>query len=167
MSLRSFYQHFASKDELLLAVFEEAVGSFVDDLRRAVDEVADPLEKLRAYIIGFYAAADTANPAASAALSRYLLLLTQNDPVQLARILDPQLSLLSEIVEAGVAAGRLRSDVPAPALTLLLTQTMMSAIEMKALGAQLVGTDLAPEDVWAFCTGGAAAIPRGALRVRG
>jgi AcrR family transcriptional regulator len=156
MSLRSFYQHFGSKDELLLAVFEEAVGSFVDDLRRTIDAAEDPLEKLRLYVTGFYAAADSANPAASAALSRDLLMLTQDDPAQLARILGPQISLLSEIVDAGVAAGRLRTDVPAPALTLLITHTLMSAIEMKALGAHLVRDGLTPEDLWAFCTAGAA-----------
>lgn len=154
MSLRSFYQHFASKDELLLAVFEEAVGSFVEGLRQTVDEIDDPLEKLRVYVTAFYGAADQANRPASTALSRYMLMLTQDEPGQLARVLEPQIALLFEIVEAGVAAGRLRGDLPPGALTLLVTQMVMSAVEMKALGAHLVGDGLSAEQLWDFCTGG-------------
>jgi AcrR family transcriptional regulator len=154
MSLRSFYQHFASKDELLLAVFEEAVGNFVEGLREATEEIADPLEKLRLYVTAFYGAADQANRPASTALSRYMLMLTQDEPAKLARVLEPQISLLSEIVEAGVRAGSLRADIPPGALTLLVTQMVMSAVEMKALGAHLVGDGLTAEQLWDFCTGG-------------
>lgn|SRR5579875_4026744 len=154
MSLRSFYQHFASKDELLLAVFEEAVGKFVEGLREATGEIDDPLEKLRLYVTSFYEAADSGNRPASSALSRYMLMLTQDQPAQLARVLEPQIALLSEIVEAGVAAGSLRGDIPPGALTLLVTQTVMSAVEMKALGAHLVGDGLTAEQLWDFCTGG-------------
>src|SRR5215813_4697826 len=39
-SLRSFYQYFAGKHELLLALFEEAVRSAADQLRTAVDSVS-------------------------------------------------------------------------------------------------------------------------------
>lgn len=168
MSLRSFYQHFAGKDELLLAVFEELVGGFVDSLRRTLDDIEDPLEKLRAYIKAFYEAADDDNRAASTALSRYMLVLTQDDPAQLARVLGPQISLLSEIVGAGSASGRLRGDVPPEALTLLVTQMVMSAVEMKTLGAHLVGSGLAGEHLWAFCTGGVVGTTVApAVRVRG
>jgi AcrR family transcriptional regulator len=50
-SLRGFYQHFDGKDELLLALFEETVGEATDDLRRTVDRLEDPLERLRAFTI--------------------------------------------------------------------------------------------------------------------
>src|SRR6476659_3637321 len=36
-SLRGFYQYFDSKDELLLALFEETVREAYDDIRAAVD----------------------------------------------------------------------------------------------------------------------------------
>src|SRR5579872_2116714 len=54
MSLRSFYQHFASKDELLLALFEEAIRQATARLRLQVDECDDPVERLRAYVIGLH-----------------------------------------------------------------------------------------------------------------
>ena len=157
MSLRSFYQHFASKDELLLAVFEEAIRSYVGTLRESVGVEADPVEKLRVYVTSFYGAGESSNRRASAALSRYLLMLTSADPTELARVLEPQIALLSEIVEEGVAAGRFRQDVSPAVLTILITQTLMSAVEMNVLGTQLTGEPVSAEDLWAFCASAATA----------
>jgi len=53
-SLRSFYQHFAGKHELLLAVFEETVRSTADALTRELEEIDDALERLRTFIMGYY-----------------------------------------------------------------------------------------------------------------
>ena len=50
-SLRGFYEYFNSKDELVLALFEETVREAVDDIRRAVDAESDPLGRLRAFTI--------------------------------------------------------------------------------------------------------------------
>ncbi|HMC40671.1 MAG TPA: TetR/AcrR family transcriptional regulator [Acidimicrobiales bacterium] len=151
MSLRSFYQHFASKDELLLAVFEEAIRSYVGTLRVAIEAEPDPVAKLRIYVTSFYGAGESANRRASAALSRYLLMLTSDDPTELARVLAPQVALLAEIVDLGVAAGRLRRDISPSVLTILVTQTLMSAVEMNLLGTQLTGEPIRAEDVVAFC----------------
>ena len=155
MSLRSFYQHFASKDELLLAVFEEAIRSYVGTLRAHLGAVDDPVEKLRVYVTSFYGAGESANRQASAALSRYLLMLTSAEPTELARVLEPQIALLSEIVDQGVAADRFRPDLSTPVLTILITQTLMSAVEMNVLGTQLTGESVSAEDLWAFCASAA------------
>ena len=151
MSLRSFYQHFASKDELLLAVFEEAIRSFVEALRAIVETEPDPMERLHIYVTSFFGAGESANRQASAALSRYLLMLTSAEPSELARVLAPQVDLLSEIIGAGMAAGQLRRDIPPAVLTILVTQTLMSAVEMNVLGTELTGEPVRAEDLWAYC----------------
>lgn len=151
MSLRSFYQHFASKDDLLLAVLEEAIRKFVQSLRVTIGAQADPLDQLRVYVTGFYGAGRQPDQQASAALSRYLLVLTSDEPSELARVLGPQVSLLSEIIEAGVAAGRFRRDISPSSLTILVTQTLTSAVEMNVLGSQLAGEPVSAEDLWNFC----------------
>src|SRR5215210_4090240 len=46
-SLRSFYQYFAGKYELLLALFEESVRSTAAVLREAIAEENDALGRLR------------------------------------------------------------------------------------------------------------------------
>src|ERR671937_792374 len=45
-SLRSFYQYFAGKHELLLALFEESVRSTAEHLRDVVAEESQPLERV-------------------------------------------------------------------------------------------------------------------------
>jgi AcrR family transcriptional regulator len=159
MSLRSFYQHFASKDDLLLAVFEEAIGVFVDRLGQQVAAQQEPLDRLRAYVLGFYTTIDPQTEPASRALSHYMLILTQTEPSELARVLAPQITLLMEIVADGQAAGVVRDDIPARHLTLLITQTLMAAMEMRVLGTYLTGEQISGDELWRFCTAGVLAGP--------
>src|SRR5690349_227936 len=50
-SLRSFYEYFDGKDELVLALFEESIREADDDIRAAVEAESDPLDRLRAFAI--------------------------------------------------------------------------------------------------------------------
>src|SRR5215470_17040472 len=49
-SLRSFYQYFGGKQELLLALFEESVRSTAEDLQDKVGQEDDPLERLHRFV---------------------------------------------------------------------------------------------------------------------
>ena len=53
-SLRSFYQYFAGKHELLLALFEESVRSSTAQVLAHIDGVDDPLERLRGFTSEYY-----------------------------------------------------------------------------------------------------------------
>src|SRR5688500_4123797 len=53
-SLRSFYQYFAGKYELLLALFEESVRTTADHLVGAIEGVEDPLERLQVFLREYY-----------------------------------------------------------------------------------------------------------------
>src|SRR6187397_261342 len=46
-SLRSFYQYFDGKHELLLALFEDALGRASDQIRAAAYGQDDPIDQLR------------------------------------------------------------------------------------------------------------------------
>lgn len=46
-SLRSFYQHFDGKHELLLALFEDALSKSAAEIRETAGSQSDPLEALR------------------------------------------------------------------------------------------------------------------------
>ena len=45
-SLRTLYQYFSSKDDLLLAVYEEAMRTYARLITAAVAQLEDPLERL-------------------------------------------------------------------------------------------------------------------------
>ena len=53
-SLRSVYQYFAGKHELLLALFEESVRSTSEHLRECVDEGDDPMDRLHRFVVEYY-----------------------------------------------------------------------------------------------------------------
>src|SRR5207237_1577533 len=53
-SLRSFYQYFAGKYELLLALFEESVRSTAEQLQEVIAEEKDPLERVRRFAVEYY-----------------------------------------------------------------------------------------------------------------
>src|SRR5437899_6381969 len=46
-SLRSFYQHFDGKHELLLALFEDALRRSAEQIRAAATGQSDPMERLK------------------------------------------------------------------------------------------------------------------------
>src|SRR5438270_13481098 len=52
-SLRSFYQYFGGKQELLLALFEESVRSTADELRDRIQDEKKPLDRLHRFVIEY------------------------------------------------------------------------------------------------------------------
>ena len=54
LSLRAFYRHFPSKDELLLAVFEEAIRANAQHLQQEIAASDEPLERVRIFATEYY-----------------------------------------------------------------------------------------------------------------
>jgi len=156
MSLRSFYQHFASKDDLLLALFEELIREWVGRLRVTVLASPDPVEQLRTYIVGMVGSVPH-DRAPSRALTIYHLRLAETHPAEFAHALSPQVELLLEIIEAGAASGQFRQDIDPGQLAVILSQTLVSTLQMSVLGAQWAGHPIGADAMWAFCVGGVGA----------
>jgi AcrR family transcriptional regulator len=155
MSLRSFYQHFASKDELLLALFEEAISQATARLRLQVDGSVDPIDRLRTYVIGLHDMKDE-DPTnqTNRAFTIYHLRLAESHPAEFAHAIAPLVDLLLEIIEAGVTAGCFRDDLPAEQQAMILTQTLVSTVQMTVLGVHMAKTNVTSEQLFAFCLGG-------------
>jgi AcrR family transcriptional regulator len=166
MSLRSFYQHFGSKDELLIALFEETIRGYIARLRAIVETRNDPMEQLRAFVTGLYGSVEGAVPSGSRALTLFHLQLADSHPNEYATALAPQIELLMEIIDAGVESGQFRTDVGPRQLAMLLMQTMVSALHMQVLGIQLTGVKITADEVWAYCLGGITPPPEAPRRTR-
>jgi AcrR family transcriptional regulator len=164
-SLRSFYQHFGSKDELLLALFEEVIRISAEEWRRAVAAQDDCVAGLETLVLTMYAqAVEQTMGGVSRALTAYHLQLAQSRPSDYARVLAPMSDLILELVRAGVETGRFRDDIDAETLAMILMQTLVAAAHMHALGAYLTGDPLDAERLWAFCLGGLTGTPGGDRR---
>jgi AcrR family transcriptional regulator len=152
-SLRSFYQHFSSKDELLLALCEEIIAFAATTWR---DEVAglDAFAALRVLVDHIHASPEGG---VTRAVSSYHLQLAGVRPSEHARILVPLRDVILTVVERGIAEGVVRTDVDPEALATMVMQTLVGAAHMRALSAQLTSTPLESERLWQFCVGGIAA----------
>jgi AcrR family transcriptional regulator len=156
-SLRSFYQHFGSKDELLLALFEEVLRAATAEWRKEIEQQDDCVAGLRLLVVRLYAqSTDTSMGAMSRALTAYHLQLAESRPKDYARVLAPMKDVIVELVEAGVQSGKFRDDIEPETLAMILMQTLVAAAHMHALGAHLTGEPLDAERLWAFCMGGLA-----------
>jgi AcrR family transcriptional regulator len=133
-SLRTLYQYFASKDDLLLAVYEEAMRTYAKLVRSAVAELDDPLERLAGAVV---AAARMPSLRDAAGVDRGLTRLRtqvgQSDPDLVARSQVPMTALYRELLDDVVAAGWPMTVDVEPA-TYLLSSARTSFIVSATLG---------------------------------
>jgi AcrR family transcriptional regulator len=148
LSLRSFYQTFASKDDLLLALFEECVAVAAEWQRGKMEKHDDPIEQIRVFLTSLWSG--QLSPDVVRALSLYNLTLSATRPSDLAHALEPQLEVLHDAVQRGIATGVVRDDVDARRLAEILLHTGNAAVHTTILQT---GSE-SPDDVWAFCLGG-------------
>lgn len=154
-SLRSFYQHFSSKDELMLALFEEIISVSTAQWRIEVGELDDEIAGLRLLLDKIYGrTGNEVGAGINRALSLYHLQLAESRSLEYARVLYPIRDVILELIEVGVRNGRLRKDVPAETLAVITMQTIVGAGHMSALGAEFTGMHLASDDLWEFVLGG-------------
>jgi AcrR family transcriptional regulator len=151
ISTRTFYQHFSGKDELIVAMFEEAQRNGVRDLQRAVDSESEPLARLRAFVMARQASVKPSP------LTRLLIhhhfRLQESHPDELRHALAPVTELLRELVADGAAAGLVR-DVDVDKATQLLLQTVTTVVQSRVLGSGYAAEPPSDENVWEFCLQG-------------
>ena len=79
-SLRTLYQYFESKDDLLLAVFEEAMAAYARLVRDAVIGLDEPLERLAGALVAAARLPEQSRGGVNAGLARLRSKLTEVGP---------------------------------------------------------------------------------------
>ncbi|OAA27850.1 transcriptional regulator [Frankia sp. EI5c] len=134
-SLRTLYQYFASKDDLLLAVYEEAMRTYARMIRAAVAGLADPVERLAGAVI---AAARLPALHDRAGVDRGLSQLRQQmgqvDPALVARSQAPVTALYRELIGGATAASGIDPLFGVEQATYLLSSVRTSLVLSAALG---------------------------------
>jgi AcrR family transcriptional regulator len=157
-SLRGFYQYFDSKDELLLALFEESVRESAEDLRAVVDAETDPLQRLRAFTIRLHEWCDPAEgPRKRGAhnrrpISEFSVQLAATHPDRVKAALAPVTALLIGLVEQAAAAKAITTRDPRRTAALVQQTVMYSWF-----GNRLIRNPrlrLTAEETWEFCLRG-------------
>ena len=116
-SLRSFYQYFGGKHDLLLALFEESVQSTAGHLQTCVDREEDPTERLRCFVVEYYRMCQpplegegTSN-ARVPFMAEFAQQLLTTHPKEAARVFTPVVSLFEELLHEAAAAGAIRTGL--------------------------------------------------------
>ena len=157
-SLRSFYQFFDGKHELLLALFEDSVRTTAELIRERVDEEGDALERLHRFVVEYYrfcrpaqkgksAKAKVPSPALWSTFAQQLL---TDHPKEAARAFTPIVSLFREVLDAAAAAGVIRGELHHDRIAgIVLEAVMFNAFSFTISGASLrSGEDEAAEELW-------------------
>jgi AcrR family transcriptional regulator len=153
MSIRTFYNFFASKDDLLVAVHETILATeVVPRMRAKCDAVADPIERVETYIQGIYDLTSNPGPV-SRALTTYSNRLAETRPEDLERAFKPQIDLVIELIRGAKDSGRLHTPLSAEAAAHLLHHTVLATLHARILGVER-GETVSAADLWTFCSSG-------------
>lgn len=120
-SLRTLYQYFESKNDLLLAVFEEAMRTYAQLIDEAIADLDDPLERLAGAMLAAVRMPELSGAALDRGLIRLRVKLSETQPELVGRAQSAVTSLLLGLVEAASAAGRVTIADPEGATFLILT----------------------------------------------
>lgn len=135
LSLRSFYQYFGGKHELLLALFEDSMRQTTAYLESRLQGVDDPLERLHRLVVEYYvlSGSGAGGRAAAAApkvaqpvpgLSQFAQGLLSEHPLEAGSAFLPVRQLFEEVLAQAVEAGLVRKVSRPRRQAALLMQTV-------------------------------------------
>jgi len=153
-SLRSFYQHFDGKHELLLALFEDALHRATDQIHAAAAGQSDPLDRLKVAVQLLF---ELSRPDPTARRPLFTdfapqLLISHPDEVRVAHA--PLLALLTELMEQADAAAELRRGTRPRRAAALTMQTVMFIAQSSDVPDDGNAHPLTADEVWDFCARG-------------
>ncbi|MET0241630.1 MAG: helix-turn-helix domain-containing protein [Sphingobium sp.] len=163
LSRRAFYERFAGKDDLVLAVFAHTIRSAAAHYAELLAPVADPMERLRLVVRSIVLARSTLDGAEEesdtrrrgAAMSREHLRLAESRPADLQAALSPLIDLLAQLLADGMDAGQVRRAQP-ERLATLVYNLVATTVHAEMLAEETEGpnqqrrAELAA-DIWEFC----------------
>lgn len=150
-SLRAFYQHFSGKDELLLALFERTMVQSAQAWRAETTGL-DSSAALKLVIDRVSAQPESSTQdSLNRALSLYNQHLAETRPRDYARVLSPLHELIGDIVERGITEGVFRPGLDVGAAAAIVMQTLLGALRLHWLGAELTGTPVDAAQLYDFC----------------
>jgi AcrR family transcriptional regulator len=130
-SLRSFYQYFAGKHELLLALFEESVRSTAEHLREVTADLDNATERLHRFAIEYYLICRPTTKGKSPksrptpAMAEFAQQLLTSHPDEASRAFGPLVDLLTELLDEAATAGVIRPGLQHGRIAGVVLQAIM------------------------------------------
>jgi AcrR family transcriptional regulator len=158
-SLRSFYQHFDGKHELLLALFEDALRRTTVQIAAAAGAKADPVDALRTAVELLFELSRPDQGAHRALFTEFAPRLMLSHPAEVRRAHVPLLDLLTTLTAAVADAGHLRPGLQPRRLAALTMETVMFTAQTSGAPypGNVAGATARPvtaDEVWDFISHG-------------
>ena len=154
-SLRSFYQHFDGKHELLLALFEDALKRSADQIRAAATGQEDPLARLEVAVKLLFELCRPDPSAQRPLFTDFAPQLLVSHPAETKVAHAPLLNLFTELMTDTAAAGELRTGVNPHRMAALTMQTVMFVAQSSGgVDDQGRAHPITADEAWDFCARG-------------
>ncbi|HKS98598.1 MAG TPA: TetR/AcrR family transcriptional regulator [Rugosimonospora sp.] len=159
-SLRSFYQHFDGKHELLLALFEDALRRTADQIRAAASGQKDPLDRLKVAVELLFELCRPDPTAQRPLFTDFAPQLLVSHPAETKTAHAPLLQLFTELMMDAAAAGKLRPKANPHRMAALTMQTVMFVAQSSGAPDEVTAHPITAAEAWEFCAHGFAAATR-------
>ena len=153
LSLRSFYQLFATKDDLLLALIEETVHRHLATVRQRVDGESSPRARFEALVRAMFGTPETDDPA-SRGMVLFQWHLAATRPDEFSAVVSSYVETVAEVLAPGVADGTFRNDLTVPVMADLVTHTLVSILDRRVLAVDPRPDAVTPDDLVRWCLSG-------------
>ena len=155
-SLRSFYQYFGGKHELLLALFEESVRSTTEHLADRIAREDDALGRLHTFVVEYYRLCRPTKGAGPDVVGRapfmaeFAQQLLTEYPKEAARVFSPLVALFEAVLDGAASAGVVRTGPRRGPIVGVVLEAIMFNSFSSTIGGMSVGTpgDGTAEDLW-------------------
>jgi AcrR family transcriptional regulator len=161
-SLRSFYQYFDGKYELLLALFEESVRATAELIRAGFREEDDELQRLHWFVVEYVRLCRPLEPQApgqkplAPVMVEFAQQLLTAHPKEAARAFAPLVSLFGEVLDEATAAGVINPALPRAIVVGVVLEAIMFNTFSSTIGGSAAHADIdkKPELLWQLIFGG-------------
>lgn len=161
LSLRAIYQYFAGKDELLIALIEEAAGVLVRLIEQRIESYDEPLERLGAALYFMTDPRQHTDHDYNVTLFRFVARTWVSAPDQVGGARRPVTELLSRLIVDAAGSGAFECDDPESAAAYVALAH--SSYQMNSNLGSSIGVPVPPNDRFVrFCLMGLGAqLPAG------
>jgi AcrR family transcriptional regulator len=155
VAVQTFYRHFGGKDQLLLATLEDLHVTYVAQYEAAARDLADPLARLRFYVVSALMSLDGIDrgtrPARFITAEHWRLVQAFPDEMSLA--VQPIVDLFARELRAAQEQGLIAPSDPNQSAELMV-MLVRGAYHQYAFKATSESTAAIAESVWKFCLQG-------------
>lgn len=156
----TIYLYFKNKEDILVSVFENKMGQFINQIAEAIKEKKDANEKLRTLIYMHFSQLSE---------NRYLAIVTQLELRQsnltlrreINAVLKPYLKVIDSIVSEGMEAGLFRSNLSVPLVRQMIFGTLDETVTNWVMQDEKYNLINQADDVHSLITNGLAVTSSG------